>query len=190
MLFWLLRLSVFSGSKNLSWISSHESQPCCKCPSSSQSLAPCTWSLSCNYALFFSLWLWDSEVLSLLHNPSQKWILNLLLSGSVIQLQATKMLVPLYLTYRCLLLPASPSSFLVELLRNGRRKGNNQFLFFNAPSFALWRFCSRFCFVAFVTGSHCVLQVGLELGILLLQHSECWDYRYDPPSLAKIDISY
>jgi hypothetical protein len=39
------------------------------------------------------------------------------------------MLVPLYLTYRCLLLPASPSSFSVELFRKGRRKGNNQFPF-------------------------------------------------------------
>jgi hypothetical protein len=36
---------------------------------------------------------------------------------------------------------------LVELLRNGRRKGNNQFFFFNVLSFALWRHLSRFCFV-------------------------------------------
>jgi hypothetical protein len=47
------------------------------------------------------------------------------------------MLVPLYLTYKCLPLPTSPSRFLVELLRNGRRKGNNQFFFFNVLSFAL-----------------------------------------------------
>jgi hypothetical protein len=36
----------------------------------------------------------------------------------------------------------------------------------------------------FETGSHDVVQAGLELTIFLLQPPECWDYRYVPPCLA------
>jgi hypothetical protein len=42
-------------------------------------------------------------------------------------------------------------------------------------------FLKNFNCCLFKTGSHYVAQADLELMILLLQPSECWDYRCEPP---------
>jgi hypothetical protein len=43
---------------------------------------------------------------------------------------------------------------------------------------------SRGFFCYFVTESHCVVQAGLKLAILLPQPPQCWDFRRTPPHLA------
>jgi hypothetical protein len=44
--------------------------------------------------------------------------------------------------------------------------------------------CLAFCFLE--TGSHYVVQAGLELVILLPQPPKHWDSRHGPPLLAEI----
>jgi hypothetical protein len=43
-------------------------------------------------------------------------------------------------------------------------------------------------FFFFEIGSPCAAQAGLELMILLLLPSECWNYRCVPPHLAILDF--
>jgi hypothetical protein len=46
-----------------------------------------------------------------------------------------------------------------------------------------------FLVLFFETGSHSVTQAGLKLATLLPQPPKCWDYRCEPPHLAKNKLS-